>query len=454
MIKDFEWKPVAPDIDRLVGCFDRGLLNPSAPTAELLSAMDPLFDALLDLQPLKGNNEAKAIWIMVPRGDIKDYGDYDELKEYGEVSSYEEFERLWREEYPNEISWYRLFVVESKGFRGIAVNHKTVVSARIDEDPVEFFHNSDAAEILVPLLTDAARRSMDLLRNGTYNETVASSLPYMHRTGVIRRDIAWNAEPKMKENIFEGLSEETFKTFERLVISGENDEKRIGRLKTMTANDFLNACAIGYKACGYKGCDLSPAEQYMMHADGRDEGLTGKGHGLHEGPGIDPGSPEAFEKWYFDRSRGGGHPWEVCRGGNSTHVSLYVRNDKKDITLKKRLGEITKEEADEALKHAGYFFEVAGSAWNRAVESVKFYVSIKEAGLPVILYEADPILSRLKGEDYIGIVPHRVFPAYCEDMFPDRYGTILDFMHVYDEDMESFGDKIEWLPEDEARLIS
>ena len=134
--------------------------------------------------------------------------------------------------------------------------------------------------------------------------------------------------------------------------------------------------------------------------------------------------------------------------------ALYVRNDKKDITLKKRLGEITKEEADEALKHAGYFFEVAGSAWNRAVESVKFYVSIKEAGLPVILYEADPILSRLKGEDYIGIVPHRVFPAYCEDMFPDRYGTILDFMHVYDEDMESFGDKIEWLPEDEARLIS
>lgn len=39
-------------------------------------------------------------------------------------------------------------------------------------------------------------------------------------------------------------------------------------------------------------------------------------------------------------------------------------------------------------------------------------------------------------------------------MFPKRLGTVLDFMHVYDEDMTTFGDKIEWLPEPDARLVN
>ena len=50
------------------------------------------------------------------------------------------------------------------------------------------------------------------------------------------------------------------------------------------------------------------------------------------------------------------------------------------------------------------------------------------------------------------MVPRDVIPVYREGMFPERFGTILDFMHVYDEDMASFGDKIEWLPESGAKL--
>jgi len=42
---------------------------------------------------------------------------------------------------------------------------------------------------------------------------------------------------------------------------------------------------------------------------------------------------------------------------------------------------------------------------------------------------------------------------YCEELFPDYYGHVIDFIHVYDEDMKQFGTAIEWLPEEEARLI-
>ena len=56
-------------------------------------------------------------------------------------------------------------------------------------------------------------------------------------------------------------------------------------------------------------------------------------------------------------------------------------------------------------------------------------------------------------ESEIGIVPENSATRYCESRFPEKYGTILDFMHVDEEDMENFGDKIEWLPEDPAVLI-
>ena len=68
------------------------------------------------------------------------------------------------------------------------------------------------------------------------------------------------------------------------------------------------------------------------------------------------------------------------------------------------------------------------------------------------LGDADEILARFDGSDYVGIVPHHIIPKYCEGMFPSSYGRVIDFMHVFDEDMEIIDDAIEWLPVTEARL--
>ena len=46
------------------------------------------------------------------------------------------------------------------------------------------------------------------------------------------------------------------------------------------------------------------------------------------------------------------------------------------------MGEISDEELGAAVQSAGYYYEVAGKAWNRAVEAVHFYVALKRAGLP------------------------------------------------------------------------
>ena len=195
---------------------------------------------------------------------------------------------------------------------------------------------------------------------------------------------------------------------------------------------------------------MSPSELYLHYGDGRDEGLTGKGHGLHEGEGIDFFSAEAWDDWYLDKKRGGGHPWEICRGGNSTHISLYVQNDKKQIEFEHRTGILKDDEYIRRTESSGYYFCVAGNAWNRAVETVKIYVALRNKGFPVIISSAQAILSRFDGSDYIGIVPWRVFPKYCEEQFPETYGEILDFMHIYHDEYSVLRDCIKWIPEEEA----
>ena len=444
----------APTIDRILRWFDRGHLNPSVPTERIKAAMEPLFAVLTPLAPLKSNNEAKAIWIRIPRGDISDYDSYEDLLEYGEVETYEEYKARWREEYPDEYKWYKLIVVENfnkdgtLSFRAVSLGNKTIISALMDRENPECSYTEDAAVELCGLMTEAASEAIGKLRAGTYQNEVNVGLPFQFKTGVVHRSVLWEKEPEQKKHDLDGISFEMLTAFKKLLAEGLNSEAIIGRIKAMTANDFFRACAIGYKACGFEDIELAPVDQYFAHADGRDEGLSGRGFGLNAGPGIDFDDPLAWEDWYFHREQHGGHPWEVIGGGNSTHVDLAVCHDRQTLDWKVRCGKMTEEEA--AAHPCGYYFLVAGK--HRAKEAVAFYTALSAAGLPVILRDAEEILARFEGTDYVGIVPHSVIPKYCEGMFPEKYGSIIDFMHVYEEEIELFGDQIEWLPQEEAML--
>ena len=445
----------APTIDRLLRWFDRGFLNPSTPTDRIKEAMDPLFSVLAPLAPLKTNNEAKAIWLKIPRGDISDYDRFEDLKEYGEIETYEDYLQLWKQEYPDQYKWYELIIWEGFGkdgapsFRAVALENNMIINADLDENPAVYSFKEDAAVSLCGLLTVAAGEAIAALRAGTYNDDVNKHLPYQFRTGVIPRSVLWAYEPEQKAFDLEEIDDGTLAAFKQLLSEGKNSELAIGRLDSMTANDFFRVCAIGYKACGYDGTDLAPVDQYFAHADGRDDGLSGKGYGMDAGPGIDPDDPAAWEQWYFHCETFGGHPWEVCRGGNSTHVDLAVMHDRNMLGWKVRVGKMTEEEA--AVHPFGYYFEVAGK--HRAKEAVEFYTAISAAGFPVLIRDAAEILARFEGTDYVGIVPHSVIPKYCEGMFPNRYGRVIDFMRVYEEEMALYGDQIEWLPLEDASLL-
>ena len=124
-------------------------------------------------------------------------------------------------------------------------------------------------------------------------------------------------------------------------------------------------------------------------------------------------------------------------------------NDRRDLEWDLRSKKITKDEYDEKLKSAGYYFVIAGM--QRQFESVSFYVSLSEAGMPVIIDGAEEMIARLDGSDYIGIVPHHMYTRYCESLFPAKYGDIVDFTHVYKNE-DAWFDRIEWLPVEKAEL--
>ena len=431
-------KVMAKDIANLLNYFERGFRNPTSISKNLSKQLDLLFDELSVIAPLKRNEEAKRIWVQFPRGTIDDFDNYEECKNNGEVETYEEFEDLWKLYYPNDPMWYELFVAEKEGmYRYISIGDKTIINVSLNDNNLEKTSDyiEEAITKLVKFLIPEVRNAVNKIKNNTYNQEVEKYLPYQFRTGVIKRSIFDN------DNIME-LEEWEFNRFKELINNGYNTINKISKLKDFTANDFFKACAIGYRACHYDCNDMKDEELYLKYADGRDEGLTGKGHGLNSGPGINYENSEEWNDWFFS-SRGGGHPWEVCRGGNSTHVDLFVMNDFS-------FGEY-RNNRDSFKNNKGYYFEVAGLY--RPEEAIRFYISIFDYGYPILLRDSKEILARFEKTDYIGIVPHSITPIYCEHMFPKKYGRVIDFMHVYDEDIKRFKDHIEWLNEEKTEII-
>ena len=196
-------------------------------------------------------------------------------------------------------------------------------------------------------------------------------------------------------------------------------------LLEMTANIFFRICEICYDANGYFNNPeetLNPLEKYLNMADGRDAGLRN----------IPGDSPEAFYDWYHSSERVGAHPWEICRGGNSTHISLFVSevDNKWNIRLE-------------------------GSSIGRVEETVRMAVALCENSIPFQLSDAEEIVRMITGNDFIGIVPDTIFPRYCHSLFPVR-DNIIDFMNLGSdkEIVPKIIEKTLWYPLEEITLDS
>jgi hypothetical protein len=254
-----------------------------------------------------------------------------------------------------------------------------------------------------------------------FNSYIQQNLSWTKRLGKIIRKDYWDILGDDSVRLDRNLGEETINNLKMLV--EEVKSESTAHHEEMTANMFFRICEICYDANGYfKNAKkpLSPREKYINMADGRDTGLRD----------IDPDSPKAFYEWYHSGGTLGAHPWEICRGGNSTNISLYVSEvlGKWNITL-------------------------AGSSVVRVEETVRMAVALFKNKIPFELRDWDEIVRMVTGTDFIGIVPNPFLPRYCHSLFP-KGDKIIDFMNLgFDNEIiPKIIEKAFWYPLDEIIL--
>lgn len=95
---------------------------------------------------------------------------------------------------------------------------------------------------------------------------------------------------------------------------------------------------------------------------------------------------------------------------------------------------------------------LSGSSYGRSIETVKFFLALYKAGIPVGIQDGQTLAKRLIGEDTIGIVPRSVMPWYCSGYFPGE--DLLDFMNLPYESENEVIKAAQWKPVESHYLVS
>ena len=189
----------APQIDncirRLWHACDAGSMVQPAYSEQTRADLDRLFSMLRQIKPT-GENGVREFWLHAPRGSLADYGDYEEYLEDGAVDSEEEFEALWRADYPQETVWYHFAATEDAayGFRMVSVGRRLVF---IEQESREKGFPLDGTA-LSGWLVQAVAEVLQQVKAGVYNAFVEENLPAEHRVGTISRAAYWQIWPESK----------------------------------------------------------------------------------------------------------------------------------------------------------------------------------------------------------------------------------------------------------------
>jgi hypothetical protein len=313
---------------------------------------------------------------------------------------------LWLEFYPDETCWCEVTFIPEGNELHLFLNKWVAILDLATGLTTSNARGGD--DQIMSWILDVGSEDMELFledREG-YRKSLNANLPLYMRKGKIRRRKMWQLLGE--EGLDAQLGTANLESLDKIVQKG----KQIESVKKLTAGDFFRYCEICYDANRYFGGDrdvLSPKEKYRRMADGRHGGMMD----------LPEDDPSAFATWYQSRVWSGTHPWEICRGGNTTHISLFVeRNDN------------------------GWFVRLEGLSRSRAVETARMALALDRERVPCVLYRGREMVRMIRGADFMGVVPKHVMPKYCHSMFPDE-DEIVEFVNPW-YDAEAVISGVEW----------
>lgn len=407
----------APFIDRLIDSCQR---YPEVKNESDIKHLLSVFDKLCCLKK-QGDDEFRNIWISAERGEIEDFGDFDEYLEAGEVNDKKDFEDLWQYYYPDKNKWYNFAITKYSEVFYFYLDSKLTLQFKADNCSNELVY--DFHTKLIDWLLIITDEIYVLIQKSIkeYNDYINVNLPYKKRTGRILRSDFGSIFPEAMLDFKTSIPPEMMEILKKIKVLSESET--FGYLSAISAGDFYRFCEIGYDANKYFDKSdkiLTPKEKYFAMADGRDCGLRN----------LDETSFPDFQKWYETEKNCGGHPWEICSGGNSTHISLFV------------------------CRHEnGWYFRLEGCSRARVIETIKIAIAFYSNKIPFILGKAEEIYRMACGGDFIGIVPETVTPRYCHGFFPAD-DKIMDFINLGTEKSNEIINKAFWYPLLELKLIN
>ena len=240
------------------------------------------------------------------------------------------------------------------------------------------------------------------------NKRIQVEYPLRHRYGVAPNALIRVSLPDVYRLDKELGKDRTLKLV-RLVEYGFFFKAENTEVSSMTADDYFQYCRIAYIAGKRKeetvDESLSGREMYSRYADGRHEGLLD----------IDPASEQEFADWIdgnHPKRGGGGHPWEIKRGGNTTHIDLTVSRPS-------------------SYRPEGFKVELRGESIGRMVETMRMFLAIHNAKLPISIANPEGVRKRLMAQDNIGIIPSYASLHRAPQHFSQDEG-VFDVMH-YDD---------------------
>lgn len=226
------------------------------------------------------------------------------------------------------------------------------------------------------------------------NKKVYEQFPFSYRYGTVSRSLVQTITPDTS-TLTEALGKRKTSQFIKLVEAKYFFNFDNGVVDEFTVNKYFFYCKIAYLASFDRKSNidnsLSGKELYLKFADGRHEGLLD----------IDPESKDEFAMWVdhkHPKRLGGGHPWEIKRGGSYTHIGLRVM--KSDFS-----------------SNGKFKIELYGTAATRLVETIKMFLAIHKEGLPISIVGSESIYKRLLGKDNIGIIPDYESPNVAGHFF-------------------------------------
>ncbi len=317
----------------------------------------------------------------------------------------EKWQHLHVNKYQNEF--YITHVNGESG--GLKVEPKKVVEPMRDFSPRWAQNHHHLDETWTPLIM-FAHKWMKVIRKDWIkaNKRIQAEYPLQYRYGMAPHAVI-RASLSDIYRLDRELGKIRTRKLVRLVENGfflKNDNTEVA---TMTANDYFEYCRIAYIAGKRKEDMIDPSlsgrEMYSRYADGRHEGL------LH----IDPDSEQEFADWidgtHPKRSQGG-HPWEIKRGGNTTHIDLSVMRPS-------------------LYQKTGFKVELRGESIGRMAETIRMFLAIQEAGFPISIANPEGVRKRLLAQDNIGIIPSYASRHRANQHF-GRDEEVFDVMH-YDD---------------------